>query len=126
MKARVKPVITKYLECYAEPEASVGTQLPNNVNHVLVIPAHNEASNLLARLRPALDQAANRGRRTLVIIVINARDSDSSVIHLGLGPLVRAGLVPAQLITNKSKVIIDISLVIFFILKPHFVSINEN
>tara|TARA_B100001123_G_C15342742_1_gene1035686 strand:+ start:4760 stop:6118 length:1359 start_codon:yes stop_codon:yes gene_type:complete len=81
MKARVKPVITKYLECYAEPEASVGTQLPNNVNHVLVIPAHNEASNLLARLRPALDQAANRGRRTLVIIVINARDSDSSVIH---------------------------------------------
>lgn len=81
MTARVKPVITKYLECYAEPEASVGTQLSHNADHVLVIPAHNESSDLLTRLRPALDQAANRGRRTLVIVIINARDSDSSAVH---------------------------------------------
>lgn len=81
MTTRVKPVITKYLEVYAEPEASVGARLPHNADHILVIPAHNESSHLLTGLRPALDQAADRGSRTLVIVIINARDSDASTVH---------------------------------------------
>jgi len=81
MTSRVKPVITKYLKTYAEPEASVGTQLPHDADHVLVIPAHNESSYFLNKLRPALDQVADRGFRTLVIVIINARDSDSSAVY---------------------------------------------
>lgn len=74
-------VITKYLERYAEPEASVGARFTRPTDHILVIPAHNESSSMLNGLQPALKSAHHNGQRVLCIVVVNATNQHGSTVH---------------------------------------------
>ena len=74
-------VITKYLERYAEPEASVGARFTRPTDHILVIPAHNESASMLNGLQTALKTVHHNGQRALCIVVVNATNQHGSTVH---------------------------------------------
>lgn len=66
---RVDPVVQKYLERYAAPEAALAARLDERYQAVLVVPAFAEEASLLDGYGPALSGAPGR---VLVIVVVNA------------------------------------------------------
>lgn len=65
--------IQKYLEKYAEPEASLCKDISNCYTHVLCIPAFAETPDFLAATTAAITQ-----QKVLVILVVNAPASANS------------------------------------------------
>ncbi len=87
---RVKEVVTKYLERYAEPESTLGRRLNRPTEHVLVIPAQDESPSFLDGIQPALSTVSARGGRTLCIVVVNATDAHDAGVHTRNEALVEA------------------------------------
>jgi hypothetical protein len=73
-----EPVRRKYLERYAEPEARFARELGHQYVAALVVPAHGEAPTFIDDLEPALKAASGR---VLVVVVVNATDSSSELVH---------------------------------------------
>ena len=74
-------VIARYLERYAEVEASEAVLAPGSYAHVAVVPSCREGTELRDVLQP-LDQAANAvGGRALTILVVNGRECASDQTH---------------------------------------------
>ena len=72
-------VIEKYLKGYAEPEAHTAPDTDQQWNHVVCIPACDEAENLIATLQTmALARGADSA---LVVIVVNGRQSAEAHVH---------------------------------------------
>ena len=82
--------IRKYLERYAEPEATFGQRLERHTDHILVIPAQNETSSFLDGIHPALNAVSDRGQRTLCIVVINATGEAPARVHVSNNNLLKA------------------------------------
>ena len=63
--------LAKYLQLYAEVEASELPQPPHKYRHALVIPAYRESARLLEQLGQLLDTNHN----SLVVLVINCPET---------------------------------------------------
>lgn len=81
MPALDNDTVSKYLERYAEPESTFGARLRRHTDHILVIPAQDEAATLLEGIYPALNAVSVRGERTLCIVVVNATDEARAIVH---------------------------------------------
>lgn len=71
--AKKNPIVC-YLNAYAEPEATLASDLPFVYQHALVIPAFNEQSSFLQRLALAFNEQPSP---CLLIVVINAPEQTS-------------------------------------------------
>ena len=70
-----------YLQHYAEPEVSLATGLSGTWNHAVVVPCCDEFDGI-GPLLASLDRAANRaGGGSLVVLVINGRESAANKVH---------------------------------------------
>ena len=74
-------VIEKYLERYAEPEAQIAPDTDQRWNHVVCIPACDEADNLVDTLETMAQ--ARVADSALVILVVNGRQSAQAHVHAG-------------------------------------------
>jgi len=66
--------IEKYLQRQAEPESADLTNFPGGFSRALVIPAYRESTNILCRL----SELCQQHQGTLVILVLNRPDNDTS------------------------------------------------
>lgn len=90
-----RQTIKDYLETYAVPEARVSYPLSKRYDHVLVVPAHDEAPSLLQGFEVAFREV---GGTALLIVVVNAAvDSPEPV-------LCRTQALVAQLLLKSSNI----------------------
>ena len=69
---------TKYFARYAEPEAALAADVPSSYLAALVVPVCGESPSLLDGFQQALAQAPGR---VLLVLVVNARNSASPLVH---------------------------------------------
>ncbi|MFH1129813.1 MAG: hypothetical protein V1754_00665 [Pseudomonadota bacterium] len=73
--------VKKYLDSYAEPETQNVIDLRGQWCHVVVIPSCNELNELLDMLRSLQIAADLRAGPVLAILVVNARENATDLVH---------------------------------------------